>query len=68
MKWINSTASTKRLNVTSFNYIDANGKPFGGIIVADNKITWHCENSRGPADSVGQAKRAVEKVVGLEEK
>lgn len=70
MKWINSTARTeKRFNTrfehTAFNYVDKDNKAFGGIVVSKSGINWYCENSHGPADSAGHAKRAVEKLVRL---
>ncbi|KKM84197.1 hypothetical protein LCGC14_1301640 [marine sediment metagenome] len=70
MKWINSTKlAEKRFNIkrnfTVFNYIDENGAPFGGILVTKDKITWNARNSHGTANSVSQAKSAVEKLARL---
>lgn len=71
MKWINSTAAVSKYSQdkkgeTVFNYIDGGGYCFGGIIVTREKITWHAiAGNNGPADSVGQAKQAVEKLVRL---
>lgn len=68
MEWINSTElAEKRLNTkfnyTVFNYVDKDKESFGSIIVSKSGINWFCANSRGSADSVGQAKRTVEKLV-----
>lgn len=68
MKWINSSAAVDAADpATCFNYIDESGWPFGGILVTKDKITWSTRNSRGTANSVGQAKSAVEKLARLGE-
>lgn len=72
MKWINSMAAGSkhaqaRTDHTVFNYIDRSGHTFGGIIVTKNGVTWYANSGSGPADSVGHAKKAVEKLARLGE-
>jgi hypothetical protein len=57
-KWINSSTAGPD-DLTVFNYIqDENIK--GSIFVDDNDVKWFAGDDKGPADTGGHAKRAVE--------
>lgn len=72
MKWVNSTALAEKrfnikLNFTVFNYVDEDKESFGIVTVSrSGGIRWFCMDSNDSADSVGQAKNAVEKLIQME--
>lgn len=71
MEWINSTATAvkgkmvKNPSRFTVNYAVIGGEILGGIVINKDRITWCTTDSGGTANSYGQAKLAVEKLVAI---